>query len=50
LLKRGTSTSFKYGGAQYDRPVYVFADGVPIFWGSTQEIYNSTAASDVTLY
>jgi hypothetical protein len=40
----------EYGGAQYDRPVYVFADGVPIFWGSTQEIYNSTAASDVTLY
>jgi hypothetical protein len=40
----------EYGGAQYDRPLYVFADGVPIFWGSTQEMYNSTAASDVTLY
>jgi len=40
----------EYGGAQYDRPLYVFADGVPIFWGSTQEMYNSTAASDITLY
>lgn len=37
-------------GAQYDRPVYIFADGVPIFWGSTQEILNSTASADVTLF
>ncbi|WP_204264975.1 hypothetical protein, partial [Escherichia coli] len=28
-------------GAQYDRPVYIFANGVPIFWGSTQEFFNS---------
>lgn len=40
----------EYGGTQYDRPLYVFADGVPIFWGSTQEILNSTAVSDVTFY
>ncbi|MEM0272433.1 MAG: peptide-N4-asparagine amidase [Thermoprotei archaeon] len=40
----------EYGGAQYDRPLYVFANGVPIFWGSTQEIYNSSAVSDITLY
>lgn len=31
------------GGAQYDRPVYIFADGVPVFWGSTQEFLDSTA-------
>jgi len=40
----------EYGGAQYDRPLYVFANGVPLFWGSTQEIANSTAVSDVTLF
>ncbi|WP_338604109.1 peptide-N4-asparagine amidase [Sulfolobus tengchongensis] len=38
------------GGAQYDRPVYIFANGVPIFWGSTQELLNSTAEADVTLF
>ncbi|BDB99202.1 peptide-N4-asparagine amidase [Saccharolobus caldissimus] len=37
-------------GAQYDRPVYIFANGVPIFWGSTQELLNSTASADVTLF
>lgn len=40
----------EFGGRQYDRPVYIFANGVPIFWGSTQEIYNSTAEVDVTLF
>lgn len=40
----------EFGGRQYDRPLYVFADGVPIFWGSTQEIFNSTALTDVTFY
>ncbi len=37
-------------GAQYDRAAYIFADGVPIFWGSTQEMLNSTASVDVTLF
>ncbi|AAK42681.1 glycopeptidase [Saccharolobus solfataricus] len=37
-------------GAQYDRPVYIFANGVPIFWGSTQEFFNSTAETDVTMF
>ncbi|BBG27718.1 peptide-N4-asparagine amidase [Sulfuracidifex tepidarius] len=38
----------EFNGTQYDRQVYIFADGVPIFWGSTQEIHNSTAESRVT--
>lgn len=37
-------------GTQYDRQVYIFADGVPIFWGSTQEINNSTASVDLTMF
>lgn len=40
----------EFNGTQYDRPVYVFADGVPIFWGSTQEINNSTTEADVTVF
>lgn len=38
------------GGPQYDRPIYVFANGIPLFWGSTQEIFNSTATVDVTYF
>lgn len=38
------------GGPQYDRAFYVFANGIPLLWGSTQEIYNSTAQADVTYY
>ena len=38
------------GGTQYDVVAYVFADGVPLLWGSTQEILNSTAEVDVTLF
>ncbi|ACR43326.1 peptide-N4-asparagine amidase [Saccharolobus islandicus] len=37
-------------GAQYDRPVYIFANDVPIFWGSTQEFLNSTAETDLTMF
>ncbi|QGR20548.1 peptide-N4-asparagine amidase [Stygiolobus azoricus] len=37
-------------GTQYDRAVYIFVDGVPIFWGSTQEINNSTASVDLTMF
>lgn len=38
------------GGPQYDRAFYIFANGIPVFWGSTQEILNSTAWSDLTLF
>jgi len=37
-------------GTQFDRAAYVFVNGVPVFWGSTQEILNSTAESDLTLF
>ena len=35
-------------GTQFDRPLYIFVNGVPVFWGSTQEILNSTASVDLT--
>ncbi|MEM4746414.1 MAG: peptide-N4-asparagine amidase, partial [Metallosphaera sp.] len=35
-------------GTQYDRPLYVFVNGIPVFWGSTQEILNSSASVDLT--
>jgi len=38
------------GGPQYDRAFYIFANGIPLLWGSTQEILNSTAQADVTYY
>ena len=38
------------GGPQYDRALYIYANGTPIFWGSTQEILNSTAFVDLTLF
>ncbi|MEM4042085.1 MAG: peptide-N4-asparagine amidase [Saccharolobus sp.] len=41
---------YESNGAQYDRPVYIFANGVPIFWGSTQELLNSNASTDVTMF
>jgi len=37
-------------GAQYDRAAYIFVNGVPVFWGSTQEFANSTAQADLTLF
>ncbi|MDT7901718.1 MAG: peptide-N4-asparagine amidase [Acidianus sp.] len=40
----------EFNGTQYDRCAYVYANGIPIFWGSTQEINNSTAEADVTLF
>jgi hypothetical protein len=40
----------EFNGTQYDRQAYIFANGVPIFWGSTQEINNSTAEVDVTMF
>ncbi|WP_148217211.1 peptide-N4-asparagine amidase [Acidilobus saccharovorans] len=38
------------GGTQYDTVAYVFANGTPLLWGSTQEILNSTTTVDVTLF
>ncbi len=38
------------GGPAYDVVVHIFANGTPIFWGSTQEILNSTASADVTFF
>ncbi|ARM74866.1 peptide-N4-asparagine amidase [Acidianus manzaensis] len=40
----------EFNGTQYDRQAYIFVNGVPIFWGSTQEINNSTAEVDVTMF
>ncbi|MBB5253931.1 peptide-N4-asparagine amidase [Sulfurisphaera ohwakuensis] len=37
-------------GAQYDRAAYIFVNGVPVFWGSTQEFANSTSQVDLTLF
>ncbi|BCU69374.1 peptide-N4-asparagine amidase [Stygiolobus caldivivus] len=37
-------------GTQYDRQAYIFANGIPLFWGSTQEINNSTASVDLTMF
>ena len=36
-------------GAQYDRTIYIYANNVTVFWGSTQELLNSTAWADLTL-
>ena len=38
------------GGPQYDRALYIYVNGTPIFWGSTQEMLNSTAEVDLTLF
>lgn len=35
---------------QYDRILWIFANGVPIWWGSTIQRLNSTAEADVTLF
>ncbi len=44
-------TIMETGGPQYDRAFYIFANGVPVFWGgSTQEILNSSAWSDLTIF
>ena len=40
----------EHNGTQYDRAFYIFANGTPIFWGSTQEILNSTSEVDLTLF
>jgi len=35
---------------QYDRPLWVFINGVPVLWGSTAQRYNWTATADLTLF
>ncbi|MCQ4345569.1 MAG: peptide-N4-asparagine amidase [Sulfolobaceae archaeon] len=37
------------GGSQFDRTIYIYANNITVFWGSTQEILNSTAEVDLTL-
>jgi hypothetical protein len=37
------------GGNQFDRTIYIYANNITVFWGSTQEILNSTAEVDLTL-
>ncbi len=38
------------GGPQYDVSLSIYANGTPVFWGSTQEILNSTAYADLTFF
>ncbi|MCD6196294.1 MAG: hypothetical protein J7J82_05875 [Staphylothermus sp.] len=35
---------------QYDRVLWIYANNVPIFWGSTPQRYNWTVTADVTLF
>ena len=37
------------GGPQYDRAIYIYANNITVFWGSTQQPLNSTAWADLTL-
>ncbi|MEM4912613.1 MAG: peptide-N4-asparagine amidase [Desulfurococcaceae archaeon] len=37
-------------GIQYDRPLWVFINDIPVFWGSTTMSGNFTAEVDVTLF
>ena len=37
-------------GTQFDRPFYIFVNSIPVFWGSTQEIQNSSASVDLTMF
>ncbi|MCE4613277.1 MAG: hypothetical protein F7C07_05540 [Desulfurococcales archaeon] len=35
---------------QYDRPLWVFIDGVPVVWGSTAQRFNWTVMGDITMF
>ena len=35
---------------QYDRPLWVFIDGVPVVWGSTAQRFNWTVTGDITMF
>jgi len=44
------NVSMAVTGRQFDRIFWVFANGVPIYWGSTVQRLNSTAEADVTMF
>ncbi len=44
------NVSMAVTGRQFDRIFWIFADDVPIYWGSTVQRFNSTAEADVTLF
>lgn len=44
------NVSMRLTDRQYDRIFWVFANGIPIYWGSTVQRLNSTAEADVTLF
>jgi Peptide N-acetyl-beta-D-glucosaminyl asparaginase amidase A. len=42
------NVSMKVTGRQFNRSFWVFANGIPIYWGSTVQRLNSTAEADLT--
>jgi hypothetical protein len=44
------NVSMAVTGRQFDRIFWIFANGIPIYWGSTVQRLNSTAEADVTLF
>ena len=44
------NVSMRLTDRQYDRIFWIFANGIPIYWGSTVQRLNSTAEADVTLF
>ncbi|MGC9148795.1 MAG: peptide-N4-asparagine amidase [Sulfolobales archaeon] len=44
------NVSIRLTDRQYDRILWIFANGIPIYWGSTIQRLNSTAETDVTLF
>jgi len=44
------NVSMSVTGRQFDRIFWIFANGIPIYWGSTVQRLNSTAETDVTLF
>ena len=44
------NVSIRLTDRQYDRILWIFANGIPIYWGSTIQRLNSTAEADVTLF
>ncbi len=35
---------------QYDRPLWIFINGVPVLWGSTAQRFNWTVTADLTIF
>ncbi|MEM0439425.1 MAG: peptide-N4-asparagine amidase [Sulfolobales archaeon] len=44
------NVSMRVTDRQFDRIFWIFANNVPIYWGSTIQRFNSTAEADVTLF